>query len=60
MLRLNKLVLVNGGAATDAAIGSAAILHWQSIPPDVRIAIVKTADLLQPLRKERESYANRT
>ena len=48
--RFDKLCSQNGDAVT-AAIGSATILCWQNIPADVRDAIAKTADLLEPMRK---------
>jgi hypothetical protein len=51
--RFDKLDLQNSDAVV-AAIGSAAVLHWQHIPADVQAMIVRTADLLQPIHKHPE------
>jgi hypothetical protein len=52
--RFDKLYLENFEAVT-TAIGAAAILHWEHIPRDVRDMIVRTADLIEPIRKHPET-----
>jgi hypothetical protein len=48
--RFDKLHLKNI-ETVGAAIGAAAILHWEHIPMNVRDMIVRTADLIEPICK---------
>lgn len=48
--RFDKLVLQNTEAVM-SALGAALILNWKDVPTDLKSILLRSADLIEPIRK---------